>query len=64
MQQKSALPELHHYRKLGRPDAHEVGSANRTMTKNLRSRFVPALSDAGPGTVAKHAIVDVPLLSV
>jgi hypothetical protein len=53
MRQKSALPEFHHYRKLGRPDAHEIGSANRTMTKNLRSRFVSAFSDAGPGIGCK-----------
>jgi hypothetical protein len=36
MQQKSALPEFHHYRKLGRPDAHEVGFSQQNNDKEFK----------------------------
>jgi hypothetical protein len=36
MQQKSALPEFHHYRKQGRPDAHEIGFGQQNNDKEFK----------------------------
>jgi hypothetical protein len=41
MQQKSALLEFHHYRKLGIPDAHEVGFGQQNNDKEFKIELRP-----------------------